>query len=344
MARTTGASSQEVHSQAGPSNSTSANGTSSSPRKRTAAVVDDAAANFVYNPRQDVNDRRRVRSDYRALIAQAEESKRDSSLKPKDLLDLLGKADALHERVVAPSESILDTKTLSSMSEMGARMAKKMKLNQDAFDTHEFMARLARFLGGEAAPVRGAARAGVDDDSDDESGGGIERWDWAKLGRLAGTLSRRAVTMDFLLGPLEIRPKERRTMTQRVRDEAPAERTAPRALHQTDLQNSAGRESTSQILKVAQLLAQQGPQGVCLFRFAIDPDSYVNTIENFFHVSFLIKENKASLRTDAEGNAVLGKSLKPLPFCILLLASLVCWFSPGVLSVLTVLHWIGCGV
>ena len=326
MARTTGASSQEVHSQAGPSNH---NGASSSPRKRTAAVVDDAAANFVYNPRQDVNDRRRVRSDYRALIAQAEESKRDSSLKPKDLLDLLGKADALHERVVAPSESILDTKTLSSMSEMGARMAKKMKLNQDAFDTHEFMARLARFLGGEAAPVRGAARAdGGDEDSDDESGGGIERWDWAKLGRLAGTLSRRAVTMDFLLGPLEIRPKERRTMTQRVRDEAPAERTAPRALHQTDLQNSAGRESTSQILKVAQLLAQQGPQGVCLFRFAIDPDSYVNTIENFFHVSFLIKENKASLRTDADGNATLGKSLIPTP--LLLLALLDCWFSPGV--------------
>ncbi|SPO28063.1 related to DNA repair protein Rad62 [Ustilago trichophora] len=305
MPRSTHHSSQEVHSQPGPSSST--------PRKRPSTD----SSNFIYNPRQDINDRRQVRSDYRALIAQAEESKRDSSIKPKDLLELIVKADELHERVVAPSESILDTKTLGSMSEMGARMAKKMKLHGDAFDTHEFVTRLARYLGGEAAPVRGAGRGGggrgddSDDDEDEDGRGGngrnLERWDWAKLGGLAATLSTRAVTMDFLLGPLEIRPKQRRTNTQRTREEAPAERTAPRALQQTDLQNSAGRESTSQILKVAQLLSQQGPRGVCLFKFAVDPDSFVNTVENFFHVSFLIKENKASLRTDKDGNAVLGK-------------------------------------
>ncbi|TKY89965.1 hypothetical protein EX895_001263 [Sporisorium graminicola] len=307
---------QETQSRAGPSSP-------STSRKRTAAAATDTAttSSFIYNPRQDVNDRRKVRSDYRTLIAQAEESKRDSSLKPKDLVELIAKVDELHERVVAPSESILDTKTLTSMSEMGARMAKKMKLNQDAFDTHEFMTRVARFLGGEAAPVRrgaAAARGGSDDDDDDDddsgrSGAGrnIDRWDWAKLGRLAGGVSRRAVTMDFLLGPLEIAPKQRKVVAQRRLDDDVAERTAPRALQQQDLQDSAGRESTSAILKVAQLLKAQGPDGVCLFRFAVDPDSFVNTIENFFHVSFLIKENKASLRTDKEGNAILATAQPP---------------------------------
>ncbi len=100
--------------------------------------------------------------------------------------------------------------------------------------------------------------------------------------------------MDFVLGPLEIVPKARKGV-QRRQEEAPAERTAPRALQQTDLQQNAGRESTSAIIKVSQLLKQQGPNGVCLFRFAVDPHSFVNTVENFFHVSFLIKENKASL-------------------------------------------------
>lgn len=302
--------SQERHSQAGPS---TANG-----RKRpSTAAAQDASSQFVYNPRQDVNDRRAVRSDYRSLISQAEESKRDSTMKPKHLLDLIEKADALHERVVAPSESILDTKTLSSMSEMGARMAKKMKLNQDAFDTHEFMTRLARFLGGEAAPVRavgGGRRGGdSDDDDDDEDGGrrGIDKWDWEKLGRLASSVSRRAVTMDFMLGPLEIKTKDRRVLAPRRVEEAPAERTAPRSLGQQDLQNTEGRESTGQILKVAQLLQKQGPQGVCLFTFAVDPDSFVNTVENFFHVSFLIKENKASLRTDSDGNAILAVAQPP---------------------------------
>lgn len=299
--------SQEVRAEAGLSSAS----TSTHGRKRTSDKDATASSSFVYNPRQDVNDRRKVRSDYRQLIAQAEESKRDSSLKPKDLLEFIVKADELHERVVAPSESILDTKTLSSMSEMGARMAKKMKLHQDAFDTHEFMTRLARFLGGEAAPVRGANRSRgadqSDDDEDDDSARNLERWDWAKLGRLAASVSRRAVTMDFMLGPLDSVPKTRKAATQRRVEEAPAERTAPRALQQQDLQNSAGRESTSQILRVAQLLQQQGPDGVCLFKFAVDPESFVNTVENFFHVSFLIKENKASLRTDRQGNAILGK-------------------------------------
>lgn len=285
---------QEHHSQAGPSSSSSPN------RKRPSTDT------FVYNPRQDADDRRKVRSEYRSLIAQAEESKRDSSLKPKDLVDFIAKVDELHERVVAPSESILDTKTLTSMSEMGARMAKKMKLNQDAFDTHEFMGRVARFLGGTAAPVRrGAAEESDDDDGD--GGRAIDGWAWSKLGLLASSVSKRAVTMDFMLGPLEILPKTRRTITQRRQEEAPAERTAPRALQQQDLQDTAGKESTSAIMAVAKLLKEQGDAGVCLFRFAVDPESYVNTIENFFHVSFLIKENKASLRTDDEGNVVLGK-------------------------------------
>ncbi|SJX64080.1 related to DNA repair protein Rad62 [Sporisorium reilianum f. sp. reilianum] len=295
---------QETQSRAGPSSP-------STTRKRPSS--DHSTAQFTYNPRQDATDRRKVRSDYRTLIAQAEESKRDSSLKPKDLVELISKVDELHERVVAPSESILDTKTLTSMSEMGARMAKKMKLNQDAFDVHEFMARVARYVGGEAAPVRRTATRDDSDDDDDDSSTGrsIDRWDWAKLGRLASTVSKRAVTMDFLLGPLEIAPKQRKAVTQRRQDDAPAERTAPRALQQHDLQHSAGRESTSAILKVAQLLAAQGEAGICLFRFAIDPHSFVNTIENFFHVSFLIKENKASLSTDADGNAILAAAQPP---------------------------------
>ncbi|ETS64099.1 hypothetical protein PaG_01334 [Moesziomyces aphidis] len=286
-------STQETRSRAGPSS-----GSPTRPHKR--AVEED----FTYNARQDVNDRRAVRSEYRALIAEADESKRDQTLKPRALLELIHKADELHTRVVAPSESVLDTKTLASMSEMGARMAKKMKLNADAFDTHELMSRLARFLGGQAAPLRPA-----NDDSDDEED--LEQWKWDKLGRTASAVSRRAVTLDFMLGPLETQPKQRRTGVVRRSDDAPAQRTAPRALGQHDLQQTDGKESTSQIFKVAQLLKQQGDAGVCLFRFAVDPHSFVNTVENFFHVSFLIKENKASLHTDEAGNAILATAQPP---------------------------------
>ncbi|PWZ03645.1 hypothetical protein BCV70DRAFT_154748 [Testicularia cyperi] len=308
---------RKAHDEAGPSASRgsggattardNAEGSSSSRRPANGGQSNGAQDAFVYNPRQDPSDRRQVRSDYRQLIAEAEESRKDSSLKPRDLLQLIEKADSLHERVVAPSESILDTKTLSSMSEIGARMARKMKLNADAFDTNEFVTRLARYLGGEAAPVRSAG-SGDDDDARQR----VEDWDWAKLGRLAAGYSRRAVSIDFLLGPLEIVAKQRKQPTQRRVDDVPAERAAPQQLKQQDLQNNAENDTTAQVRKVARLLAEQGDGGVNLFRFVADPDSFTNTIENLFHVSFLVREGRASLAIDDDGNAILCE----LPRCL----------------------------
>lgn len=292
---------------AGPSSSTQNGSSSSNKRARPAGDVDQE---FVYDPRQDPNDRRKVRSEYRALIAQAEEAKKDSSLKPQDLLTLIQRADTLHDKVVAPSESILDTRTLTSVSEMGARMAKKMKLNTDAFDTNEFVTRLARYLGGEALPVRavGAETATAQNSDDDEENdtSNVDAWDWNKLATLAAGYSRRAVTIDFLLGPLEIVVKERKAPTQR-RVEEHAERSAPKQLRQQDLQTNAESDTAAQVHKVAKLLRQQGQNGVNLFHFVADPDSFTNTIENLFHVSFLIREGKAGISTDDEGNAILSK-------------------------------------
>lgn len=37
-----------------------------------------------------------------------------------------------------------------------------------------------------------------------------------------------------------------------------------------------------------------GRKPVNFFKFVIDPDHYGNTVENIFHVSFLVKENKVT--------------------------------------------------
>lgn len=301
-------STQEVQSQPGPST-----------RKRPTPPLEDHA--FHYDPRQDPDERRALRSDYRTLISHAETLKRDPTLTPAALNELIDSTNELHKRVKAPSESILDSKPLAATAESAVRMAKKVRQNRDVFDTHQFVANLARFVGGTAASIRNPAEGrGARDEEDDESEEGgrrnINGWEWGKLAGLAEGLSKRAVTIDFMLGPLDMQRKARRAVTRTRVDEHAGERTAPRSLGQQDLQQTAGAETTSHIMEVAKLLGRQGETGVCLFRFAVDPESFVNTIENFFHISFLIKENKASLKTDEEGNAILCKFHHPSSFTI----------------------------
>ena len=58
--------------------------------------------------------------------------------------------------------------------------------------------------------------------------------------------------------------------------------------------------STRKLLE--SLYRQQGKRPVNYFEFVIDPESFGNTVENMFHVSFLVKQRVVTLSVDdAEG-------------------------------------------
>lgn len=61
-------------------------------------------------------------------------------------------------------------------------------------------------------------------------------------------------------------------------------------------------------MEVAEILEREGGQeGVNLFHFLINPQSYTQTVENIFYTSFLIKEKRAAIDYDEDEEPVICK-------------------------------------
>jgi hypothetical protein len=182
---------------------------------------------------------------------------------------------------------------------------------------------------------------GEDDDDDDEIAN--EALDWELLGQHACfPFNSRPAAPSFLLGPLSVEKKQR-AQTQRrgrqAKDNAGQE-ARPDQLSRADLTQSNENQLTSicarihtqlkkhckrgarsvqraglttlesreakALLKDNRITATGGPS---LFEYVINPDSFGQTVENLFYVSFLIKEGSIGITPDDDGLPTLSKFL-----------------------------------
>lgn len=230
----------------------------------------------------------------------------------------------------APTEGILDARFLLNVSDMGAQMARNMKLNANAFDVDEYINRVAKFVGGSARSgpggntshtTRGRRRrthggtvAASDDESDNSDDEDIDSWNWRRLGHFASQFSRRAPTMDLLLGPLAVEQKTRANTGKRARLERDSQEIAPQQLNEKDIERSEN-ETTRLVHQIARLLEDEGgTEGCNLFEFVINPESFSNTVENLFYVSFLIRDGKASISDEGDLGYPVLSELHQRPF------------------------------
>ena len=157
-------------------------------------------------------------------------------------------------------------------------------------------------------------RAGRDaddqqEDGDDENHGDVS--DWAYLGRAAAYKgNKRPPTIDFLLGPLSVQKKARvmRPRRKGVMHKPGTQATRPIDMSAKDIPQS--ETTTLKLVKnVHELLVKymqsdeydrEADPGLRLFDVVINPDSYGQTIENIFVVSFLVGEGRVAIWTDAE--------------------------------------------
>lgn len=127
------------------------------------------------------------------------------------LADQVLNANALFKTVDRPSEAVLDSRVLIATSEAGALKARQLKIDADAFDTDEFIARLVRFMGGRTNSrdarrkrTRGRRAAESDEDEldDDEEVDFDRPMKWIRVGRVLAAQSRRPAPLDFMCLPL----------------------------------------------------------------------------------------------------------------------------------------------
>ncbi|KAG6032510.1 hypothetical protein E4U41_007213 [Claviceps citrina] len=182
-----------------------------------------------------------------------------------------------------------------------------------------------------------------EDDDDDDIGDDGDMMNWPHLGRFACLPHiRRPALPGFLLGPLSVEKKARR-LTKRsapFRPDALRE-TRPQVLNVDDMAKK-GDDLTAMCTSILQrlraiqaetqdtvadlidddmddaektrLMHQHGLRstgGIDLMRFVVNPDSFGQTVENLFYVSFLIKDGRVAIELDEHDLPALGACARP---------------------------------
>ncbi|SMQ49177.1 unnamed protein product [Zymoseptoria tritici ST99CH_1A5] len=175
------------------------------------------------------------------------------------------------------------------------------------------------------------------DEDDDEDGDFAEPLDWAVLGKHACfPYNTRPACPSFLLGPLSVEKKVRAMTQRRARNtkDTNSREARPEALTREDLgqadenaltkvcdrihthlkQHIASaalardramsrggmqdQEAQEEFLKKHKISDEGGP---FLFEYAVNPQSFGQTVENLFYISFLIKEGYVGIKEDSKG-------------------------------------------
>ncbi|KAI1483373.1 hypothetical protein F4774DRAFT_160464 [Daldinia eschscholtzii] len=178
-------------------------------------------------------------------------------------------------------------------------------------------------------PGRGAL--GDDGDDDDDIGDEGDMFNWEHLGRFACLPNiKRPATPGFLLGPLSAEVKKRKI----IKRSAPfrpnnLQETRPEVLDAEAVQRSEKNDLTAICSKILQRLKQvqetaqdaveeavnngasdeeaqklmdryglRDTGGIDLLRFVVNPQSFGQTVENMFYVSFLIRDGRIKIDFD----------------------------------------------
>ncbi|KAJ3177233.1 nuclear protein [Gaertneriomyces sp. JEL0708] len=246
---------------------------------------------------------RRLRSQYRALLSSAADT---SALSEHDLISTLHAANKLYRKVKTTQEATLDSRVLVMAADAGVRRVERMRVDGGIFGVEDWLSRVKKMLTvgstlSNTPPTTSTTR--VNDDDDDET-----ILDWYKLGTLATRVLKRAPTIGFMLGPLALEHRPR-TGTRRVarlhKDTTALQR--PALLTHSDLSSRPETSSLVQTIYTALLsyTTTHPSTPLPLFKFFINPQSFSQSVENMFYTSFLIRDGRAQVVVEEDGELVI---------------------------------------
>jgi hypothetical protein len=142
----------------------------------------------------------------------------------------------------------------------------------------------------------------LQEDEDDGAAAGIDlRRLFPLVGKLVPTM---APKVNFMLGPLSYIPEKKAPVRRAAAEKYDASQAA-RPTEGIDPSKKHEEITTKTVARLHTIVTRlKAP--MCLYTFAVDPRDFAQTIENFFHLAFLIKQGTAVISLDARGLPVVG--------------------------------------
>ena len=245
----------------------------------------DSNNNSPGHQRSEAN-REEVRRCLHKLLGWLQENREQlQNIDNQHLTGIMEQADDLFHKVDSTKEMMIDSKIMLTITSIARIQALQMSANLVNFRPEDFAMNLKK-------------KMGLDSDSR------VTARSLVRLGRKLKPQVHRSPALTFMHGALATSdpgPKE-------VKERRKPKPNLSSALKETvTVTRTAGREgssTTTEELVVAALRSlvrafrDNGDQPVDYFPFVLHPTSFAASVENMFHVSFLVKEGRAGLGVD----------------------------------------------
>ncbi|KAK7285497.1 hypothetical protein RJT34_20270 [Clitoria ternatea] len=242
---------------------------------------------------QTPKGRRSIRSRYLAVTNMINDD-RDAMLRPdSDKFDLIfNEIESLHSLVTKPREQVADAKALLDITKS---LVMSVKNNANGGLTpSEFVTQILKKFGGQGGP---------NNNKEDCSGNSIA---WKDIGIKVSHIFREGSGCCTMIGPIDAKVKPRKVINRR-------KRVRSTALARPEVLDGDSREEKTEtdknmltmfnILKINKV--------VHLENLVLNRNSFAQTVENLFALSFLVKDGRAEIKVNQAGGQLVSPRNAP---------------------------------
>ncbi|XP_019615521.1 PREDICTED: EP300-interacting inhibitor of differentiation 3-like [Branchiostoma belcheri] len=213
----------------------------------------------------------------------------------KGLNDMLNKANGLFKNVKMTREAALDSQFLVLASTLGSQKANQLHTDFVTFEPHVFADKLLSFMTGRRA-IPEDPEEDEDEEEERRSVVRVPTAGWEKLGEEARRHFNRAPAFHFLYGSFnrEAKARESRKLNRKDANKSVGPKIVPKQVTSSDEntkeQTTAEVEFIHKALRTLTIDESGNVDPMDYFEFVMDPDSFGRTVENIFHLSFLVRD------------------------------------------------------
>eukprot|EP00055_Hartaetosiga_balthica_P010836 m.47503 g.47503 ORF g.47503 m.47503 type:complete len:272 (-) comp7335_c1_seq1:33-848(-) len=242
---------------------------------------DDEYGETVYDPHQNQKEAQKTRKKYRSLIRDIEENQREYADPNNDnAMNVLVEATEMFGNVHQPREAVMDGQLVLSLASIGHSKMTTLKSTFQEFNEESFKRHLKNFRTRRNQKV-----------------------DWALIGRKAMAFDEPLPQFSTMFGPLDLdlTRKPRQQVTQQKKKWDANKAVAP--VTSKDSVKDDKDEAAERIREVSDCLneALEEVDTVNFFKFVVNPKSFGQTVENIFHLSFMVRDGDVSVALDENG-------------------------------------------